>query len=86
MSVALRGFHRVFVAAPETLASYPTADLLRVYHPDVEVRAPMPGRTAPLDVRAARRLLGFQARHLVDVEPRAWPAEGFESRPSPPRS
>jgi len=76
----------VFVAAPETLASYPTADLLRVYHPDVEVRAPMPGRTAPLDVRAARRLLGFQARHLVDVEPRAWLAEGFESRPPPPRS
>jgi nucleoside-diphosphate-sugar epimerase len=83
--VPSHGFHKVFVAAPDTLAPYPTADLLRVYHPDAEVRVPMPGRTAPMDLRAAQRLLGFQARHLLDVEPRPWP-EHVESRPSPPGS
>ena len=81
MTVPLHGFHKVFVAAPDTLVPYPTADLLRVYHPDVEVRAPMPGRTAPLDLRAAQRLLGFQARHLLEVELLPWPAH-VESRPS----
>lgn len=86
ITVPLHGFHTVFVAAPDTLAPYPTADLLRAYHPDVEVRAPIPGRTAPLDSGAAQRLLGFRARHLVEVEPLPWPAERVESRPSPPGS
>lgn len=85
VTVPLQGFHKVFVAAPDTLAPYPTADLLRAYHPDAELRAPMPGRAAPVDTRAAQRLLGFQARHLVEVEPRPWPGRA-ESRPSPPAS
>lgn len=75
-TVPLHGFHKVFVAAPDTFTPYPTADLLAAYHPDVERRAPMPGRTAPLDLSAAQRLLGFQARHLLDVPPRKWIAEG----------
>lgn len=76
LTVPLQGFHKVFVAAPDTIVPYPTADLLRVYHPDAEVRAPLPGRTAALDLSAAERLLGFRAQHLLEVEPRPleWPA------------
>ncbi|MBS2535162.1 NAD(P)-dependent oxidoreductase [Catenulispora sp. NF23] len=72
VTVPLHGYHKVFAAAPDTFVPYPTADLLAVYHPDAEVRAPMPGRTAPLDLRAAQRLLGFRARHLLGVEPLPW--------------
>jgi nucleoside-diphosphate-sugar epimerase len=75
ITVPLQGFHKVFVAAPDTFVPYPTADLLAVYHPDVEVRATMPGRATPLDLRAAQRLLGFQARHVLGLEPRPWPQE-----------
>lgn len=74
-TVALQGFHKVFVAAPDTSVPYPTTDLLAVYHPHVEVRAPLPGRTAPLDLRAAERLLGFRARRLLDVQPRPLPQD-----------
>lgn len=73
LTVPLQGFHKLFVAAPDTLVPYPTADLLAAYHPDTEVRAPLLGRAAPLDLRAAQRLLGFQARHLIDVEPMPMP-------------
>lgn len=69
VTVPLQGFHKVFVAAPDTLVPYPTTDLLALHHPDTEVRAPMPGRTAPVDLRAAEQLLGFHAQHLLDVKP-----------------
>ncbi|MER7173232.1 NAD-dependent epimerase/dehydratase family protein [Streptomyces mesophilus] len=59
------GAHTVHVCAPETLADEATEDLLRRYHPDTEVRRPLPGRTAPVDTTAARELLGFEARFLV---------------------
>lgn len=89
ITVPLQGFHKVFVAAPDTMVPYPTADLLAAYHPDAEVRAPMPGRAAPLDLRAAERLLWFQARHVLDLEPRPWPPPhraGAQDVPSPPPS
>lgn len=79
-TVALEGFHKVFVAAPDTFTPYPTADLVAAFHPGVEVRAPMPDRTAPLDLRAAERLLGFRARRLLDLEPRPLPQEVADSR------
>ncbi|WP_370352097.1 NAD-dependent epimerase/dehydratase family protein [Catenulispora sp. EB89] len=90
ITVPLQGFHKVFVAAPDTMAPYPTADLLAAHHPDAEVRAPMPGRAAPLDLRAAERLLGFEARHVLDLEPRPWPPPGrpatAQDVPTPPPS
>jgi hypothetical protein len=66
---SVSGVHSVFVAAPEILAPYPTEDLIRTYHPDSEIRTPLPGRTAPIDLTPATRLLGFTARHLVELEP-----------------
>jgi nucleoside-diphosphate-sugar epimerase len=69
----LRGVHRVFVAAPEILAPYPTEDLIRTYHADSELRRPIPGRAVPLDLAPAGRLLGFTARHVVPLETRPLP-------------
>lgn len=67
LTAPLTGAHAVFLAAPETLAPYPTEDLLRAYHPDSELRRPLPDRTAPIDLTPASRLLGFAARHVVPL-------------------
>nr|WP_202805679.1 SDR family oxidoreductase [Actinopolymorpha alba] len=64
------GFHPVFLAAPETLAPYPTEALLKRFHPGVERRMAFPGRSVPLDLTTARELLGFEAEHIWPVEPR----------------
>lgn len=60
------GAHAVHLCAPETLVPFPTEELLRRYHPTTPLRRPLPGRTAPVDTAAARRLLGFTARNLLD--------------------
>ncbi|MFF2327464.1 MULTISPECIES: NAD-dependent epimerase/dehydratase family protein [unclassified Streptomyces] len=60
------GAHVVHVCAPETIVPYPTEELLRRYHPTTQVRRPLPGRTAPVDTTAARRLFGFTAEHCLD--------------------
>ena len=59
------GSHVFHVAAPDTLAPYPTLDLLRRYHPSTAIRADLPGRTTPLDLGPARELLGFTAERTV---------------------
>jgi nucleoside-diphosphate-sugar epimerase len=64
------GHHVVYVAAPETLAPYPTEQLLDRFHPGVP-RPPFPGRTVPIDLDPARKLLDFTAEH-------PWPVEGRE--------
>ncbi len=66
------GCHVVYVAAPETLAPYPTEALLDRFHPGVP-RPAFPGRTVPIDLTGARDLLGFTARHLWPVGERALP-------------
>jgi nucleoside-diphosphate-sugar epimerase len=61
---------RVFhVAAPETLAALPTEQLLDRWYPHAARRSPMPGRTVPLDIEPAARVLGFQAEYLYPTEP-----------------
>lgn len=54
----------VYVAAPTTQAALPTEELLRRYHPDAQRRAPLPGHTVPVDLTAARELLGFEAKYV----------------------
>jgi nucleoside-diphosphate-sugar epimerase len=66
------GHHVVYVAAPETLAPYPTDDLLDRFHPGVP-RPPFPGRTVPIDLDPARSLLAFTAAHPWPVEERYLP-------------
>lgn len=62
------GCHVVTVAAPNTLAPYPTEQLLAAYHPDVPRRAAFPGRMAPFDLSRARDVLRFSAEILWETE------------------
>lgn len=62
------GTHVFHVAAPRTLAPYPTLELLRRFHPTAEIRAELPGRTTPLDLTAAERVLGFTAEYELALE------------------
>ncbi|MGW0484202.1 hypothetical protein [Nonomuraea sp. NPDC003214] len=55
------GFHVITVAAPQTLVSHPTEELLRRFHPTAELRRRLPGRTVPLDLTRAAAVLGFAA-------------------------
>lgn len=75
LTVPASGFHAVLVAAPETLAPYPTDDLLARYHPSVPVRRALPGRAVPLDLSRARDLLGFTAEHQVELDLRPLPVD-----------
>jgi nucleoside-diphosphate-sugar epimerase len=63
----LTGFHAFYLAAPQILSARPTAELVERYHPDVPLRAPLPGRQVPMDLSAARELLGFTAEHEFPV-------------------
>lgn len=62
------GARPIFVAAPQILAPYPTEDLIRRYHPDSEIRRPIPGRETPIDLGPSAELLGFQARHVASID------------------
>jgi len=64
------GCHVVTVAAPNTLAPYPTEQLLAAYHPDVPRRRTFPGRTAPFDLSRAQDLLHFSAEILWETDER----------------
>jgi nucleoside-diphosphate-sugar epimerase len=66
ITAPLAGQHSVFVAAPDILAPQPTMELIERYHPDCELRAPIPGRSTPIDLRVAQELLGFTAQYLFD--------------------
>lgn len=54
------GAHVVGLSAADTLMARPTEELLAEYAPGVELRRPMPGRSAAVDTALARRLLGFE--------------------------
>jgi nucleoside-diphosphate-sugar epimerase len=67
-TVPLSGFHPIFVTAPDTLAPYPTTELLDRFLPGVPRRAELAGRAVPVDLTAARTLLGFTAAHEFSPE------------------
>lgn len=70
LSAPVEGSHAMFLAAPETLAPYPTEDLIAAYHPGTELRRPIPGRGVPIDTGRASRLLDFTPRHVLSVPER----------------
>jgi nucleoside-diphosphate-sugar epimerase len=61
------GFDIVGLAAPETLCPYPTEALLDRFLPGVPRRASLPGRSSPVDVSRAERVLRFVPVHLWPV-------------------
>jgi nucleoside-diphosphate-sugar epimerase len=73
MSPRRPGAHVAFVAAPLTSVPYPTEQLIDRYHPGVPRMQEFPGRTAPVDLSAARDLLGFTAKHVIDLPELALP-------------
>lgn len=64
----------VGVAAPETLAPYPTEQLLDRFLPGVPRRKAFPGRECPIDLRRAEQVLDFRAAHVVAFESRDLPS------------
>jgi nucleoside-diphosphate-sugar epimerase len=73
LTAPISGFHALFVAAPRILAPYATEALLAAYHPATPLRRPIPGHDVPIDLTAAREVLGFTARHTAQLEMRQLP-------------
>jgi nucleoside-diphosphate-sugar epimerase len=69
----LTGAQTIFVAADETLAPYPTEDLLDRFAPAVPRLTRFAGREVPADLTRARSLLGFRARHSLPLDTRPLP-------------
>jgi hypothetical protein len=67
LTAPLSGAHTLFVAANTTTAPYRTEDLLTAFAPAVPRLRRFVGREVPIDLTAARTLLGFQARHELDL-------------------
>lgn len=63
LTAPVSGMNAVFIAAPDTLAPYPTEDLLDAYLPEVPRHGTFPGREVPIDRNAAGHLLGFHAKY-----------------------
>ncbi len=73
LGLAVDGLHALYVAAPRTISPFPTEALLDRFHPGVERRRPLPGRTVPIDLDPAKRILGFEARHELPLTERPLP-------------
>ncbi|MFC6157469.1 NAD-dependent epimerase/dehydratase family protein [Kribbella jiaozuonensis] len=67
LTASLSGAHTFFVAADTTIAPYETEDLLDAFAPDVPRSRRFIGREVPLDLTAIRTVLGFRAKHELDL-------------------
>lgn len=67
LTAPLSGAHVFFVAAENTRAPYETEALLDAFAPDVPRLRRFIGREVPIDLTAARTVLGFQAQHELDL-------------------
>ncbi|MDQ1598522.1 MAG: hypothetical protein QOI70_1946, partial [Microbacteriaceae bacterium] len=61
------GAHAFFLAANNSNSPYRTEDLLRRYAPDVPRLRRFVEREVPIDLTPARKLIGFQAAHELDI-------------------
>ncbi|MFD3401889.1 NAD-dependent epimerase/dehydratase family protein [Kribbella sp. NPDC058693] len=67
LTASLSGAHTFFVAADTTIAPYETEDLLDAFAPEVPRSRRFIGREVPLDLTAIRTVLGFRAKHELDL-------------------
>lgn len=67
LTAPLSGAHTFFVAAGTTNAPYETEALLDAFAPGVPRLRRLVGREVPIDLTAARTVLGFQAQHELDL-------------------
>lgn len=56
----LHGHHRYLIAAADTISDVPSAELVRRFYPDVEIRSPLTGHTSLLSTRRATDELGYR--------------------------
>ena len=64
VTAPLSGYHMFNVAAPETFAPQPTAELVARYFPEAEIRTQILGHGVPVDTTPATETLGFKPEHL----------------------
>ncbi|TWD84143.1 nucleoside-diphosphate-sugar epimerase [Kribbella amoyensis] len=67
LTAEFSGAQAFFVAANTTNAPYATEDLLDAFAPNVPRLRRFTGREVPMDLTAARTVLGFQAQHELDL-------------------
>jgi nucleoside-diphosphate-sugar epimerase len=67
LTAKLSGAHTFFAAASTTNAPYETEALLDAFAPNVPRLRRFVGREVPIDLTAVRTVLGFQARHELDL-------------------
>ncbi|MEU4606301.1 NAD(P)-dependent oxidoreductase [Kribbella sp. NPDC023972] len=67
LTAPLSGAHTFFVAANNTNAPYETEALLEAFAPKVPRLRRFIGREVPIDLTAVRTVLGFQARHEMEL-------------------
>ncbi|WP_329129602.1 NAD(P)-dependent oxidoreductase [Streptomyces sp. NBC_01476] len=63
LTAPLRGHTVINVAAPDTTALEPTAELVRRYYPQTRFDQPLDGFAVPFATRRSRELLGFTPRY-----------------------
>lgn len=63
LTAPVEGHLVINVAAPDTTALEPTAELLRRFHPTARLDAPLDGFAVPFDLTRSRELLGFTPRY-----------------------
>ncbi|MEO6063872.1 MAG: NAD(P)-dependent oxidoreductase [Thermoflexales bacterium] len=59
VTASFRGHHALYIVAPDSSVSTPTAELLQAYYPGVPVRQPLPDNASLFDSSRAARILGW---------------------------
>ena len=67
LTAPMSGAQTFFVAASTTIAPYETEALLDAFAPEVPRSRHFTGREVPIDLTAARTVLGFHAQHELDL-------------------
>lgn len=67
LTAPVTGAHAVLLAADHTVVPYRTDELLRVFAPNTPRVRPFVGHEVPIDLSAARTLLGFRAEYELDL-------------------
>jgi UDP-glucose 4-epimerase len=60
ITAEFHGHHTLYIVAPDTSVSTPTAELLREHYPGIPVRRPLPGTASLFDSSKAARILGWR--------------------------
>jgi nucleoside-diphosphate-sugar epimerase len=71
LTASLSGAHTFFVAAGTTNAPYATEALLDAFAPNAPRLRRFVGREVPIDLTAARTVLGFEAQYELDLPTRS---------------